>query len=493
MSGPDGPARLLVVDDEFGVREGMRKVLSQEGFQVVTAGDGQAGLEAYEQSGPFTVALLDLMMPRMSGLELLGRLHDRDPDLVVIIVTAHATIDTAVEGTKRGAYSYIPKPFTPEELLLSIRNGMERRVLTLEARRLREERESRLLELASERSRSTTILRCMSDGVLVINMEKLVVLGNDAAAHILPGCADRRVPFPLAELASPEVRGPILEVLEGEPGPQILMRQIPLGGRTYMINVSPLQESEGATCGAVAVFRDISELKKLETAKSTFVSMVAHEIKNPLAAAEGWLSLLASGLAGRDPGEERHMIERSLIRIRTLRTLVSELLNLTAIETGNFTLRRAPVDASAIAREAVEANRERARDRGVALTLGEAPAGGTSPVLADRDALQMVISNLIDNAVKYTPEKGHVSVGVEQNGMYVRVSVRDDGIGLAPEDLPQLFDEFFRVKNERTADIPGTGLGLSLVRRITEMHQGTVAVESTPGRGSTFTVSLPRC
>ena len=185
------------------------------------------------------------------------------------------------------------------------------------------------------------------------------------------------------------------------------------------------------------------------------------------------------------------MIERSLIRIKTLRTLVSELLNLTAIETGNFTLRRAPVDVARIAREAVESLRERAEERRIELTLSGRGDGETGTVLADRNALQMIIANLVDNAIKYTPEQGHVSVRVEQNGMYVRVSVQDDGIGVAPEDTGKVFDEFFRVKNEQTASIPGTGLGLSLVRRITEMHEGSVSVESTPGKGSTFTISLP--
>jgi two-component system phosphate regulon sensor histidine kinase PhoR len=486
----DKPVRLLVADDEFGVREGMRKILTSEGFEVVTAEDGQAALETFETQGSFQVALIDLMMPRLHGLELLKHLHQRDPDLVVIIITAHATIDSAVEGTKRGAYSYIPKPFTPEELLLSIRNGLERLHLTLEARRLREEREHRLLELASERSKSTSILKCMTDGLLVINFEKLIVLRNDAVARILSSCATRPVPFPLAELSCTEVRSSIEEVLQVK-SPEILIREVQLGDQTYMVNISPVLEPDGNTSGAVAVFRDITELKALETAKSMFVSMVAHELKNPLAATEGWLSLLLSGLVKHDPQEERHMIERSLVRIKTLRTLVSELLNLTAIETGNFTLRRAPLDLVRIAKEAVESHRERAEASRIALELDGSGEGETGSVLADRDALLMVIGNLIDNAIKYTPEKGHVRVRVEQNGMYVRIVVQDDGIGIALEHVDRVFDEFFRVKNEHTASIPGTGLGLSLVRRITEMHHGQVSVESTPGRGSIFTISLP--
>ena len=200
------PARILVVDDELGVREGCRKILAAEGYDVLTAGDGKAGLEQLTERGPFSVLLVDLQMPRMSGLELIHEARTLDPDIVPIIITAHATLDTAVEGTRQGAYSYIPKPFTPDELLLAIKNGLEKRALSLETRRLREEREKRLLEVAAERSRSTTIIAAMTDGILVINTEKLVVLRNNATARILPDCAHRPIPFPLDEIESVDVR-----------------------------------------------------------------------------------------------------------------------------------------------------------------------------------------------------------------------------------------------------------------------------------------------
>jgi two-component system phosphate regulon sensor histidine kinase PhoR len=489
----EAATRILVVDDEYGVREGCRKILVEEGYEVVTAEDGVAGLETFQKTDNLAVVLVDMMMPRMGGLELLKRIRELDSDVVVIIVTAHATIDNAVEGTKQGAYSYIPKPFTPDELLLTIRNGLERQALAREAHRLREERERRLLEVASERSRSNTIIKCMTDGVLVINYEKLIVLRNAAAAHILPESAAHIVPFPLQDLECAEVRGLIAEVLDGSREPQIVSREIVLGRQTYMVNVSPVLEQGPEVSGAVAVFRDITELKKLETAKSMFVSMVAHEVKNPLAATEGWLNLLLSDMVKHDPAEERHMIERSLLRIRTLRTLVGELLNLTAIETGNFTLRRTPVDLSALVREAVEASREKAADRQIRLSLEDAPEASADAqrVLADRDALLMILTNLIDNAVKYTPEKGQVDVALQRSGLYLAVRVRDTGIGMSPEEAERVFDEFYRAKNEYTANVPGTGLGLSLSKRLAELHQGRIEVASSPGKGSVFTLSLP--
>jgi signal transduction histidine kinase len=492
------------VDDEPGIREGCRKILTSEGFEVLTAGDGKAGLEQFTERGPFEVVLVDLQMPRMSGLELIRELRERDPDIVPIIITAHATIDTAVEGTKQGAYSYIPKPFTADELLLAIKNGLERRTLSVEARRLREERERRLLEVASERSKSNTIIACMSDGILVINREGLVVLRNAAAARILPGCAKLPLPFPLSAIESPDVRE-IIGVVTGAPGGfMILSREITLGAATYQVNVSPVLEpgsggapGQGAggdspeTAGAVAVFRDVTALKKLETAKSMFVSMVAHEVKSPLAAAEGWLNLILSGVLKNDAAQERKMIERSVLRVKTLRTMVAELLNLTAIQTGNFTLHRAPVEPGPLVAAVVEALRERAAERRITLAVEGAAAGEVPAVLADREALAMIVSNLVENAVKYGRDGGRAEVRLAHDGPYVSVSVRDDGIGISPEDQARVFDEFYRARTEQTASITGTGLGLSLVKRLAEMHEGTVRLESSPGEGSTFTVSIP--
>jgi len=418
--------------------------------------------------------------------------RERDPDLVPIIITAHATIDTAVEGTRQGAWSYIPKPFTADELLLAIKNGLERRALALEARRLRAERERRMLELALERSRSTTIITAMPDGVLVINAERLVVLRNAAAARIMPECAERQPPFPMAELASEDVREIVSVVLDAPGGFMILTREIRFGEQVFMTNVSPILEPDGSTSGAVAVFSDITGIKKLETAKSMFVSMVAHEIKNPLAAAEGWLNLVLTGAAKVDRDEERRMLERAMVRMRSLRAMVNELLNLTAIETGRFQLHRVPLDPAAVAAEVVEAHREKAAGKRVTLLVEGAGGGAPVPtVLADRDALSIIVANLVDNAIKYTPEGGTVSVATGREGMYATVSVHDTGIGLSVEDRERVFEEFYRVRSEQTHGITGTGLGLSLVKRLVEQHQGSISVDSEPGKGSTFTVRLP--
>ena len=158
-------------------------------------------------------------------------------------------------------------------------------------------------------------------------------------------------------------------VLDAPGGFMILTREIRLGEQVFMVNASPILEPDGATSGVVAVFSDITGIKKLETAKSMFVSMVAHEVKNPLAAAEGWLNLVLTGAAKVDRDEERRMLERAMVRMRTLRAMVNELLSLTAIETGRFQLHRVPQDPAAVAAEVVEAHREKAAEKRVTLTV----------------------------------------------------------------------------------------------------------------------------
>jgi two-component system phosphate regulon sensor histidine kinase PhoR len=486
----DGALRILVVDDERGFREGCRKILTSEGYDVETAEDGVAGLELFKARGNFAAALVDLKMPRMDGIELIKRIHEYDEDAVLLVITAYATIDTAVEVTKRGAYAYIPKPFTPDEVLLPVKNGLERRALSIEAKRLREERENRLLEVAYERSKSNTIIQCMTDGILVVNLDRQIVLRNAAAARIMQDYASFPVPFPLNALDCKEMTELIIHTLDADSGPVIVSKEVTLGQCMYMVNVSPVIELNDRISGVVAVIRDVTALKKLETAKSMFVSMVAHEIKSPLGAAEGYLELILSGLAG-DPQKQKQMIERSLIRIRTLRTMVSELMDLTALETGKFTIKRSPLDIREVVTEAVELHREKANEKDIELSLAYGADLESERVLADKDAMLIVFKNLIENAIKYTPEKGHVDVRMEQNGIYVKVNVKDDGIGMTPDEKERAFDEFFRAKNEYTARIPGTGLGLSLVKQLLEMHQGKITLETAPGKGSEFTVRLP--
>ncbi|MEW6355908.1 MAG: ATP-binding protein [Planctomycetota bacterium] len=485
----DEPVRILVVDDELGMREGCRKILTAEGFEVETAADGMAGLEIFEKRRNFAAALIDMKMPRMDGVQLIEKIRQQNDDIVLLVITAYATIETAVEATKRGAYGYIPKPFTPDELLLAVRNGLERRELILRAKRLQEERERRMLEVAYERSQSKTIINCMTDGVIAVNREGQIVLQNTAASRVVAECCSVDTPAPLSALKCEELAVLLRDALHAASGPAILSKEIRFGESTYMVNTSSVREPSGETIGAVSVLRDITARKKLEEEKSMFVSMVAHEIKSPLAAIENYLNVILGGMGGDVSEKARKMLDRSLARTQALRQMVADLMGLTAIETGRFTIKRVSLDVAAVAAAVVEECKENADAKQIQLSF-EKP-GDIEPALADRDAIHSIVKNLVDNAIKYTPNGGHVNVRLEHNGMYVRVVVKDDGIGMTEEEKGKIFEEFYRAKNEYTAYVPGTGLGLSLVKRLVEMHQGRIIVQTAVGRGSTFSVSLP--
>ncbi len=484
------PARILVVDDEPGIRQGCRRALKAEGYEVVAAADGTAALETFRDGGDFALALVDLKMPGVGGMELIPRLREMDEHLVVVVITAYATIDTAVEATKRGAYAYLPKPFTPDELLVPVKNGLERRELALETSRLRAERERQLLEVAYERSKCGTIINCMTDGVVVVNRDRQVVLRNAASSRITGKWDGLRVPADLDALECPALVGVIEEALAAHHEPLIVSREVDIRGSVYMANASPVVEPAGGAVGAVAVLRDITALKKLETAKSMFVSMVAHEVRAPVAAIETNINLILEGYTEGDRARERQLLERCMARSAALRQTVAELMNLTAIETGNFVLTRRRLDLCEVLEAAAAANVEAAAAKGIEVTLEGVSGAARVEVLGDHAALLSVFSNLISNAVKYTPTGGHVRACLSADGCCARVGVSDDGIGMSPEECARCFDEFFRARNRYTSGIPGTGLGLTLCRRLVEMHDGSIRVQSEPGKGSVFTVSL---
>jgi signal transduction histidine kinase len=330
----------------------------------------------------------------------------------------------------------------------------------------------------------------MADGVIVVNRDRQIVLRNAAATRIVPGFEQVPLSSPLDQLANEELQALIADALKEPAGPVIASKELRIDKSVYMANVSPVLEPNGESAGAVAVLRDISALKKLETAKSMFISMVAHEVKSPLAAIEGQLMAVLSGAAKLDHDHETGLLERALLRAKSLRSMVNDLLNLTAMETGNFTIKRLPINILEVAQAAVDANRDKAKDLNIDLKL-EAKAPVQSLVLADRDSIFLILMNLIDNAIKYTRPNGHVVVSICDHAGYVKAAVQDDGIGMTQEQMDCVFDEFYRAKNEYTVHIPGTGLGLTLVKRLTELHQGSIKVQSEPGKGSTFTLTLP--
>src|SRR4030066_173497 len=178
--------QILVIDDEQIMREGCSRILSKDGLVVICAENGNQGLEEIKsRPEQMDVILLDLMMPGMSGMEVLDQIRIFDPNLLVIVITGYATVESAVEAMKKGAYDFIPKPFTPDQLRIVVRRALERRTLQKETEFLRKERERSLRDIATEKSKIKTIINCMGDGVLVCDRDGCVVLTNPASSRIL--------------------------------------------------------------------------------------------------------------------------------------------------------------------------------------------------------------------------------------------------------------------------------------------------------------------
>ena len=367
--------RVLMVEDEAAMRAAVSRALSrytlrlpdiegEYGFAIEEAGSAEEGLARIEASPP-DIVLLDHKLPGMSGVELLGILAEKQPPVsfLTVMMTAYATLENAVVATKRGAYDFLAKPFTPDELRSVVSKTTRHLLLTRETRRLAQEK--------------------------------------------------RQVRFQL-------------------------------------------------------------------------LSVIVHELKAPLAAIEGYLYLLQDPGTGSDPAVYKKAVDRSLVRIGGMRKLITDLLDLTRIESGQKRRELVPLELADVARAAIESVQPEAERRGIAVTL-HAPE--PVPMVTDRAEMEILFNNLLTNAVKYNRDGGTVTVRLT-GGERVRIEVADTGIGMTPEETARLFHEFVRIKNEKTRNIPGSGLGLSVVRKLAHLNGGEVTVESSPGVGSTFTVEI---
>jgi len=367
---------ILIVDDEYGMRRGAERALrdmhlhlhdinGDVRFSIRTAADGKE-LEEKMNEGPTDILVLDYKLPDTTGLDILDRLMKQPLDLLVIMITAYASLDTAVTATRRGAYDFLAKPFTPEELRGAVRKAARHLILQRQARRLAEEK--------------------------------------------------RQVRF-------------------------------------------------------------------------QFVSVLAHEMKSPISAIEGYLQMMRERAVGDRLADYDHIVDRCLVRIEGMRKLISDLLDMTSIESGQRQRAIATVELGELARQAAENVRGEAARRGIAIEL-DVPEGARME--ADRAEIEMIFNNLVSNAVKYNRDGGRVGVRVRDSDGEVRIAVEDSGIGMTPEECQRLFSDFSRIKNDKTRHILGSGLGLSTLKKIVTLYDGDIAVKSQPDAGSTFSVVLRR-
>lgn len=345
----------------------------------------------------------------------------------------------------------------------------------------------RIDELRSEKAKAELILDNMNEGLLLLNKDGEVVLTNPSVERI----------FSLK--ASSVVGRPILDALENHDLINAIQESMHSNKEVHeefeladpfkklRVRVLPIKNSLGEE-QSLAVIRDITREKYIERVRKDFIANVSHELKTPLTG----LKLLSETLLrtiDTDPAASKRFVERLDKELDTHIKMVLELIDLSRIESSNYSTERLPVNINRLVEEVGSSFSEIAANKGVRIEFKL--ADDVPPIMAHKDQVLTLIRNLIDNAIRYTLRGGEIEVGVARGGDSVNFVVKDTGIGLAKREVPRIFERFYRVDKARSRDTGGTGLGLSIVKHIAENHGATIDVKSLLGVGSTFTVSFP--
>ncbi|MCX6243824.1 MAG: response regulator [Bacteroidetes bacterium] len=368
--------KILVVDDEPGIRSGVSRILRNfrvdypfmeeaYDFEVFEAPTGEAGIEIIEKNIP-DILLLDNKLPGIQGVEVLEYIRKKQYPIIVVMITSYASLELAVKATSDGASDFIPKPFTPQELRSSIENITKK-----------------------------------------IFLKKMTQTLKDTGRQI----------------------------------------------------------------------------------RFQFLSVLSHELKAPLNAIEGYLKMAKDRQLGDKMEDYDTVFNRSLERIHGMRTLILDLLDLTKVESGKAQRNILPIDLIKSMQTAIDAIQPYAIQRDIRISLH----GPENVILdADHNEIDIIFNNLLSNAIKYNKEGGAVDVIIARENGHIEIRVTDTGIGMTEVEKGKLFHDFVRIKNEKTKNITGSGLGLSIVKKLTGNYEGTIDVTSIPDQGSTFIVSLPQ-
>lgn len=366
--------KVWIVDDEPGMCLGAKRAIDRwkESFldldteaiyEVDTMESGESFLDQLKEAMP-DILLLDGKLPGINGMEVLEKLHQNNQNIVTIMITAYASLDKAVQATKLGAYDFLAKPFTPEELRYSLRKASRNVILTERAKLFEEEK--------------------------------------------------RKVRF-------------------------------------------------------------------------NFISVLAHELKSPIGAIEGYVNLMKMKQAGESIANYEVMLDRMSQRLYGMRKLIADLLDLTRIESGSSKRELKKIKIKPIIEQIIENYQEDAKKRNISI---ETICNDEIEFAGDISEMEMLFNNFISNGIKYNRENGTLEVKVFKSGNYLKLIFSDTGIGMTEEEQQKLFKEFSRIKNEKTRNISGSGLGLSIVDKIVRLYSGKIEVKSISGEGTTFTIAL---
>ena len=361
---------------------------------------------------------------------------------------------------------------------------------------LAREMRQHLASTEAERGKLEAVLRSMIDGVVVLDREGRIGLCNRLAVEQLELPTDGE---PLGVKLSlvcriPEITS-LVEAAMRSAG-EVRQREVTFPGRenNRVLSASAVTIADGTNpLGAILVLHDLTRIRQFEAMRADFVANVSHELRTPLTAIRGYAETLRSG-ALRDPERAAEFVGVIQRHSERLTRLIDDLLTLSDLELGRTEIHPRPLAVAEVVQAPLEMLRQKAEERGV--ELGAEVADGLPPLLGDRDRLEQVLINLIDNAIKYSGSGSRVRVVAKSSGLdgerTIEIAVHDDGVGIPEKDIPRLTERFYRVDRARSRELGGTGLGLAIVKHIVQAHGGALSIESMLGRGTTVRVVLPQ-
>jgi two-component system phosphate regulon sensor histidine kinase PhoR len=362
-------------------------------------------------------------------------------------------------------------------------SGDEVGQLTRAFNQMASELEDKVTALADERAQLAAVLENMADGAIVIAEDGRVELVNPAAERLLGTSQAIAIGHSFAQVARHHELIDFWQGCQQPGGERSELLEIGPEALFWRVVVTPLEERDTAPC--LVLIQDLTEMHRLQTIRQEFVSNISHELLTPLASLRALVDTLRDG-AATDPEAAQHFLDLAEKEVDSLTQIVQESLELSRIESGRLPLRLSPTPVVDLILPMVERLRPQAERAGldVSCTLPD----GLPEVLADRERVSQVMSNLLQNAIKFTPSGGQIQISAEHAAGEVVVSVMDTGVGISREDLPRVFERFYKADRARSKG--GTGLGLAIAKHIVEGHGGKIWVDSVEGQGSTFSFSL---